>query len=200
MTSVLQTSKECSALAVGCLCAEGVSGFGKGADLSSCLEAIRSPEVKEDKKESLRKGRWRRRCMSPGTGFRVLFVEFQLGWVSMAERKRGKRISRPLSLSKIPVNLSVSFCAAFSSSLSKIQSLSKISYFSFKPVSLFRTPSPLLSLFHVLDENDSLPSFSVTSMSVVSGYYKLTELSVLFISFWVPQMLRLVAERLRKKD
>ncbi|KAM2653091.1 hypothetical protein EV2_024773 [Malus domestica] len=77
----------------------------------------------------------------------------------------------------------------FSSSLSKIQSLSKISYFSFKPVSLFRTPSPLLSLFHVLDENDSLPSFSVTSMSVVSGYYKLTELSVLFISFWVPQML-----------
>ncbi|KAM2859158.1 hypothetical protein COP2_024616 [Malus domestica] len=92
MTSVLQTSKECSALAVGCLCAEGVSGFGKGADLSSCLEAIRSPEVKEDKNESLRKGRWRRRCMSPGTGFRVLFVEFQLGWVSMAERKRGKRV------------------------------------------------------------------------------------------------------------
>ncbi|KAM1348557.1 hypothetical protein ACFX2F_002727 [Malus domestica] len=81
MTSVLQTSKE-----------EGVSGFEKGADLSSCLEAIRSPEVEEDKKESLRKGRWRRRRMSPGTGFRVLFVGFQLGWVSMAERKGGKRV------------------------------------------------------------------------------------------------------------
>ncbi|KAM1411462.1 hypothetical protein TB1_023384 [Malus domestica] len=61
----------------------------------------------------------------------------------------------------------------FSSSLSKIQSLSKISYFSFKPVSLFRTPSPLLSLFHVLDENDSLPSFSVTSMSVVTPKRKI---------------------------
>ncbi|TQD68736.1 hypothetical protein C1H46_045731 [Malus baccata] len=63
----------------GCLCAEGVSGFGKGADLSSCLEAIRRPEVEEDKKESLRKGLWRRRRISPGTGFRVLFVGFQLG-------------------------------------------------------------------------------------------------------------------------
>ncbi|KAM1418166.1 hypothetical protein ACFXTO_021874 [Malus domestica] len=81
MTSVLQTSKE-----------EGVSGFEKRADLSSCLEAIRSPEVEEDKKKSLRKGRWRRRRMSPGTGFRVLFVGFQLGWVSMAERKGGKRV------------------------------------------------------------------------------------------------------------
>ncbi|KAM1233039.1 hypothetical protein EV1_002708 [Malus domestica] len=36
MTYMLQTSKE-----------EGVSGFEKGADLSSCLEAIRSPEVAE---------------------------------------------------------------------------------------------------------------------------------------------------------
>ncbi|RXH68076.1 hypothetical protein DVH24_028223 [Malus domestica] len=103
------------------------------------------------------------------------------------------------SLSDFSTSLSLED-SSFSSSLSKIQSLSKISYFSFKPVSLFRTPSPLLSLFHVLDENDSLPSFSVTSMSVVGGYYKLTELSVLFISFLVPQMLRLVAERLRKRD
>ncbi|CAN6705721.1 unnamed protein product [Malus baccata var. baccata] len=49
------------------------------------------------------------------------------------------------------------------SSLSKIQSLSKISYFSFKPVSLSRTPSPLPSLLHFLDENDSLPSSSITT-------------------------------------
>ncbi|TQE07209.1 hypothetical protein C1H46_007262 [Malus baccata] len=39
--------------------------------------------------------------------------------------------------------------------------------------------------------------FFVTSMSAAGGYYKLTELLVLFISFWVPQMLCLVAERLR---
>ncbi|TQD71351.1 hypothetical protein C1H46_043115 [Malus baccata] len=40
--------------------------------------------------------------------------------------------------------------------------------------------------------------FSVTSMSAAGGYYKFTELSVLLISFWVPQMLRLVAERQKK--
>ncbi|KAM1798619.1 hypothetical protein ACFX12_032669 [Malus domestica] len=39
---------------------------------------------------------------------------------------------------------------------------------------------------------------SVTSMSATGGYYKLTKLSALFISFWVPQMLCLVAEKLRK--
>ncbi|KAM0958740.1 hypothetical protein ACFX15_023407 [Malus domestica] len=61
----------------------------------------------------------------------------------------------------------------FSSSLSKIQSLSKISYFSFKPVSLSRTPSPLPSVFHFLDENDSLPSSSVTSMSAVAPKRKI---------------------------
>ncbi|RXH95072.1 hypothetical protein DVH24_024756 [Malus domestica] len=59
--------------------------------------------------------------------------------------------------------------SGFSSSLSKIQSPSKISYFSFKPVSLSRTPSPLPSLLHFLDENDSLPSSSITTMSAVGG-------------------------------
>ncbi|KAM1232097.1 hypothetical protein ACFX13_042692 [Malus domestica] len=58
--------------------------------------------------------------------------------------------------------------SGFSSSLSKIQSPSKISYFSFKPVSLSRTPSPLPSLLHFLDENDSLPSSSITTMSAVA--------------------------------
>ncbi|RXH88458.1 hypothetical protein DVH24_000057 [Malus domestica] len=83
----------------------------------------------------------------------------------------------------------------FSTSLSKIP-VSRVLSLKFNLSPKFHTsPSNqflslelrlLPSLFHILDENDSLPSSSVTSMSAVGGYYKLTELLVLFISFWVP--------------